>query len=233
MSRQNPMITTENLNREYKRGREIVHAVKNINLEIKEGEFFVVIGPSGCGKTSLLNLLSGLDRPTNGRVILDGMDITDEKLDETILPSIRRRKIGFIFQNFNLLRNLTGEENVEAPLWATNIPKKEIEQRSMKVVRMVDLVERKDHLPNQLSGGEQQRFAIARALVNNPKIVFADEPTGNLDTKNGESIMKLLKELNQNEKITFVVVTHDQAIIRYADRIAEMKDGRIVNIRKR
>ena len=157
-----------------------LQALREISMTILPKRVTAVIGPSGCGKTSLLNLLSGLDRPTSGRVILDGMDITDEKLDETILPSIRRRKIGFIFQNFNLLRNLTGEENVEAPLWATNIPKKEIEQRSMKVVRMVDLVERKDHLPNQLSGGEQQRFAIARALVNNPKIVFADEPTSSL-----------------------------------------------------
>ncbi|MHA2408018.1 MAG: ABC transporter ATP-binding protein [Candidatus Ranarchaeia archaeon] len=233
MSDQRAMIQATDLNREYRRGREIVHAIKNVNLNIKEGEFFVVEGPSGCGKTTLLNVLSGLDRPTSGRVIVDGMDNTDEKFDEKVLPSIRRRKIGFVFQSFNLLRNLTGAENVEAALWPSDIPYKEIEQRATEVIRYVDLVERRDHTPNQLSGGEQQRFAIARALVNNPKIVFADEPTGNLDTKTGESIMKLLRELNKRENITFVVVTHDHELIKFADRVARMKDGRIVSVDRR
>ncbi len=233
MSTQRAMIQATELNREYRRGREIVHALKNVELNIKEGEFFVVVGPSGCGKTTLLNVLSGLDRPTSGRVIIDGMDISDEKLDEKVLPSIRRRKIGFVFQSFNLLRNLTGQENVEAALWPTDTPAKEISQRAMEVIRYVDLVERKDHLPNQLSGGEQQRFAIARALVNNPKIVFADEPTGNLDTKTGEQIMKLLRDLNTKERITFVVVTHDSELIKFADRIGYMKDGRINKIESR
>lgn len=228
MPSKDTILKVENLNKEYKRGREIVHALKNINLNIAEGEFFIIVGPSGCGKTTLLNVLSGLDRPTDGRVILDGMDITDPNLDESILPLLRRDKIGFIFQDFNLIRNMTAIENVTAPLWPVDMKKKEIEERGMELMRAVDLVERKDHNPKQLSGGEQQRVAIARALVTNPKVVFADEPTGNLDTKTGQSIMEVLRDLNREKQITIIVVTHDDSLLKYADRVVSMKDGRII-----
>lgn len=214
--------------KEYRRGRKIVEALKNVNLKIEEGEFFIVMGPSGCGKTTLLNVLSSLDKPTRGKVILDGLDLTS--IDERILPQIRREKIGFVFQEFNLIQNMTAFENVIAPLLPTDMKKKQIEERGLDVLRAVGLIERKDHFPNQLSGGEQQRVAIARALVTNPRVVFADEPTGNLDSKIGNEIMKLMRSLNREKKITFVVVTHNEAWKSYADRIAYMKDGEIIKI---
>ncbi|MFX1577511.1 MAG: ABC transporter ATP-binding protein [Promethearchaeota archaeon] len=219
------VIVAQNIQKEYRRGREIIHALRDINLTIRSGEFIVVEGKSGCGKTTLLNVLSGLDRPTDGRIIFDQMDLT--VVDERILPKIRQEKIGFIFQLFNLISTMTVYENVAAPLWPTNLKGKEIEDKAMEVIRAVDMVERKDHIPRQLSGGEQQRTAIARALVNRPKVVFADEPTGDLDTKTGASIMQLLRKLNKQEKITFVVVTHDQELVSYADRHFTMSDGRI------
>ncbi len=219
------ILVAENVQKEYRRGKEIIHALRNIELNIKEGEFIVIEGKSGCGKTTLLNVLSGLDRPTSGRVILDQMDLT--LIDERILPKIRQEKVGFVFQLFNLLPTLNVYENVAAPLWPTNLTNKEIESKTMEVIRAVDMVERKDHLPRQLSGGEQQRTAIARALVYKPKVVFADEPTGDLDTKTGATIMQLMRDLNKSEKITFLVVTHDQELIKYADRHFTMSDGRI------
>ncbi|MHA1713393.1 MAG: ABC transporter ATP-binding protein [Candidatus Ranarchaeia archaeon] len=228
MTLSDAMIKVSDLNKEYKRGREIVHALKNINLQIKEGQFFVIVGPSGCGKTTLLNIMSGLDRPTSGRVILDGMDITDANLDESILPVLRREKIGFIFQDFNLIRNMSALENVTSPLWPMDMRGKEIQEKGMELIRAVDLVERKDHKPKQLSGGEQQRVAIARALITSPKVVFADEPTGNLDTKTGQAIMQLLRNINKSKNITFVIVTHDDSLIKFADRVATMRDGRII-----
>jgi len=220
------LIVAQNVQKEYRRGKEIVHALRDINLTVKASEFLVIEGKSGCGKTTLLNVLSGLDRPTSGRVILDGMDLT--AVDERILPLVRREKVGFIFQKFNLVSTLTVFENVASPLWPTSMRRKEIEERVMEVIRAVDLVERKDHLPRQLSGGEEQRVAIARALVNKPKVVFADEPTGDLDTKTGASIMQLLRQLNRREKITFIVVTHDQTLVKYADRHIQMLDGRFI-----
>ncbi|MFX1318244.1 MAG: ABC transporter ATP-binding protein [Promethearchaeota archaeon] len=219
------IIVAQKLQKEYRRGREIIHALRDINLTIRSGEFIVIEGKSGCGKTTLLNVLSGLDRPTDGRIIFDQMDLT--VIDERILPKIRQEKIGFIFQLFNLISTMTVYENVAAPLWPTTLKGKEIEDRAMEVIRAVDMVERKDHIPRQLSGGEQQRTAIARALVNKPKVVFADEPTGDLDTKTGTSIMQLLRKLNKDEKITFVVVTHDQELVKYADRHWTMSDGKL------
>jgi putative ABC transport system ATP-binding protein len=219
------IIVAQKVQKEYRRGREIIHALRDINLSIRSGEFIVIEGKSGCGKTTLLNVLSGLDRPTDGRIIFDQMDLT--VVDERILPQIRQEKIGFIFQLFNLISTMTVYENVAAPLWPIDFTGKEIEDKAMDVIRAVDMVERKDHIPRQLSGGEQQRTAIARALVNKPKVVFADEPTGDLDTKTGASIMQLLRKLNKQEKITFVVVTHDQELVSYADRHFTMSDGRL------
>jgi putative ABC transport system ATP-binding protein len=217
------IIVAQNVEKEYKRGKEAVHALRDIQLTIKAGEFVIIEGRSGCGKSTLLNVLSGLERPTSGRVILNQLDITI--VDERILPKFRRENVGFIFQLFNLLPTLTVFENVAAPLWPTKYDGKEIEQRVMEVIRSVDLVERKDHLPRQLSGGEQQRTAIARALVGRPKVIFADEPTGNLDSKTGDVIMQLLKKLNKQEKVTLLLVTHDKGLVKYADRHFTMSDG--------
>jgi len=222
------IIKAENVWKEYKRGREIVDALRDINLEVARGEFLVVIGPSGSGKTTLLNVLSGLDRPSKGKVVLDDMDLT--AIDERLLPKIRREKVGFVFQDFNLISNLTAAENVMAPLWPTDLKTKEIERRATEIIRLVGLIDRKDHLPKQLSGGEQQRIAIARALVNEPKVVFADEPTGNLDSSTGMEIMKLLQQLNKKKGTTFVVVTHDENLIQFADRVVHLRDGEIRSI---
>ena len=221
----NEVIITEDVSKEYRRGHEIIVAIKKLNMKIKKGEFFVIIGPSGSGKTTLLNVLSGLDHPTTGRIILDGLDTN--MIDEKQFPKIRRERVGFIFQNWNLIDGFTAIENVEAPLWPTDLSNKIIEERALTLLRMVNLIERKDHRPKELSGGEQQRVAIARALINHPKVVFADEPTGNLDSATGESIVKLLKELNKKEGVTIIVVTHDESIIKYADRVARINDGRI------
>ncbi|MGQ4913701.1 MAG: ABC transporter ATP-binding protein [Candidatus Asgardarchaeia archaeon] len=222
------IIKAENVWKEYKRGREIVDALRDINLEVARGEFLVVIGPSGSGKTTLLNVLSGLDRPSKGKVVLDDMDLT--AIDERLLPKIRREKVGFVFQDFNLISNLTAAENVMAPLLPTDLKTKEIERRATEIIRLVGLIDRKDHLPKQLSGGEQQRIAIARALVNEPKVVFADEPTGNLDSSTGMEIMKLLQQLNKKKGTTFVVVTHDENLIQFADRVVHLRDGEIRSI---
>ena len=204
--------------------------MKKINIKIKKGEFFVIIGPSGSGKSTLLNILSGLDTPTTGRIILDGLDTG--MIDEMMFPKIRRERVGFVFQNFNLIQELTAIENIEAPLWPTSLSSKIIEERALTLLRLVDLVERKDHRPRELSGGEQQRVAIARALINNPKVVFADEPTGNLDTKTGEDIVKLLRRLNKEQGTTIIVVTHDESIISYADRVGRIRDGQMQDIGK-
>ncbi|NVM54413.1 MAG: ABC transporter ATP-binding protein [Candidatus Helarchaeota archaeon] len=219
------VVIAEEVTKEYRRGSEIIIAVRKVNLKIRKGEFFVIVGPSGSGKSTLLNVLSGLDTPTTGRIILDGLDTG--MIDESMFPKIRRERVGFVFQNFNLIDGLTAIENVEAPLWPTSLSSKVIEERAITLLRLVDLVERKDHRPRELSGGEQQRVAIARALINNPKVVFADEPTGNLDTHTGEEIVKLLRKLNKEQRTTIIVVTHDESIIKYADRVSRIIDGRV------
>ncbi|MHC1590937.1 MAG: ABC transporter ATP-binding protein [Candidatus Helarchaeales archaeon] len=219
------IIVAEDVSKEYRRGNEIIVAVKKVNLKVRRGEFLVFLGPSGSGKTSLMNVLSGLDKPTTGRVIIDGLDTNS--LDEDMFPKIRRERIGFVFQNFNLIDALTAIENIEAPLWPTKLSSKMIEERALHWLRIVDLIERKDHYPKEMSGGEQQRVAIARALINNPRVLFADEPTGNLDSKTGENIVKLLKRLNKEEGVTVICVTHDSMLENYADRVLYIKDGRI------
>ncbi|MBD3227981.1 MAG: ATP-binding cassette domain-containing protein [Candidatus Lokiarchaeota archaeon] len=226
----NEVIIAEDVSKEYRRGSEIIVAVKNLNIKIKRGEFFVIVGPSGSGKTTLLNILSGLDKPTTGRVVLDGLDTN--MIDEEQFPKIRRERVGFIFQNWNLIDGLKAIENVEAPLWPSDLSNKVIEERALSLLRLVDLIERKDHRPKELSGGEQQRVAIARALVNNPKVVFADEPTGNLDSGTGKQIIELLRELNKKEKVSIICVTHDDSIINYADRVARIKDGQVELVSK-
>ncbi|MFX1451676.1 MAG: ABC transporter ATP-binding protein [Promethearchaeota archaeon] len=219
------VIIAENVSHEYRRGKDITVAIKDINLKVKKGEFLVIVGPSGSGKSTLLNILSGMDKPTTGRVILDGLDTGT--IEEDLFPRIRRERVGFVFQNWNLIDGLTAIENIESVLWPSDLGSKIIEERALTLLRLINLIERKDHHPKELSGGEQQRVAIARALINQPKVVFADEPTGNLDSKTGEEIVGLLKRLNEEENVTIIVVTHDDSLIKFADRVIYLKDGQI------
>ncbi len=226
----NPIIQVQNVHKEYGRGKKSVHALKNINIEIDPGEFVAVLGPSGCGKSTLLHVMAGLEQPTEGRVLLDGVDVT--LISERDLPKVRAQKIGFVFQSFLLIEDLTTYENVEAVLWPIpNLSKAKQESMTLDVLREVDMLERRDHFPRQMSGGEQQRVAIARALVNNPPILFCDEPTGNLDSKTGDSIMKIIAKLNKDKKMTVVLVTHNEELTKYSKRVLKMKDGAIISDR--
>lgn len=220
-----PIIETKNLTKTYKMGNEIVYALNDVSLKIEEKEFLSVIGPSGSGKTTLLNMLGALDYPTSGEVIIDNINIT--KLEEENLHTIRREKVGQIFQQFYLIPTLTALENVILPLVPKKIEKEIAIKKAKELLDLVNLKDRIKHKPSELSGGEQQRTAIARALVNSPKIILADEPTGNLDTRTGEGIINLLKKLNENG-ITIVLVTHNIELARKSKRIIALRDGRIV-----
>ncbi len=200
-------------------------ALRNVNLEVKEGEFVAIMGPSGCGKSTLLNILGLLDTPTEGTYTLNGKDVS--KLTENERTDIRKGVIGFVFQSFNLIDELNVYENIELPLLYMGTPGKERKERIEAVMGRMAIDHRKKHFPNQLSGGQQQRVAIARAVLSNPKIILADEPTGNLDSTNGKEVMTLLKELHQ-EGTTIIMVTHSQHDASYADRIINLYDGEIV-----
>lgn len=223
------MITATEVNKEYRREGAIIRALIDINIEIKSGEFVCVQGPTGCGKSTLLNVLSGLDLPDSGKIIFDGENIS--RATEDRLSRIRRQKIGFVFQDYNLIQNLTAIENVESPLWPTVLRNKEIENRAIAALRDVDLLERKDHFPVQMSGGEQQRVSIARAIVHRPRVVLADEPTGNLDPEAETMIMELLKNINKDYDTTVLCITHREALTKYANRVVKMDKGRIVSIK--
>lgn len=226
----NPIIRVEGVDKEYGRGKNTVAALKNINLEIEAGEFIAVVGPSGCGKSTLLHVMAGLEQPSDGRILLDGVDVT--LISERDLPKVRAQKIGFVFQSFLLIDDLTAYENIEAVLWPIEEYNREKQEAmALDVLREVDMLERRDHRPLQLSGGEQQRVAIARALVNNPPILFCDEPTGNLDSNTGDTIMKLISRLNRERKMTVVLVTHNDELTKYAKRTIRMKDGAITSIK--
>jgi putative ABC transport system ATP-binding protein len=226
----NPIIRVEGVNKEYGRGKNTVAALKDINLEITPGEFIAVVGPSGCGKSTLLHVMAGLEQPTNGRILLDGVDVT--LISERDLPKVRAEKIGFVFQAFLLIDDLTSYENIEAVLWPIDEFRGSAqEEMTLEVLREVDMLERRDHRPLQLSGGEQQRVAIARALVNNPPILFCDEPTGNLDSQTGDTIMKMIARLNKERKMTVVLVTHNEDLTKYAKRVVRMRDGAITSVR--
>ncbi len=218
-------IKTENLTKIYEVGEVKVHALRDVNLKIKKREFIAVIGPSGSGKSTLLHILGGLDRATNGRVFIDHKDIT--QLSEDELAKIRSEKIGFVYQFHNLIPTLTALENVELPMVFRGIKKHNRKGRAKKLLENVGLGYRLKHTPVQLSGGEQQRVAIARALANNPSIILADEPTGELDSKSGAEVLAILKRLNKEKGITLVVVTHDYGVASNADRILYMLDGRL------
>jgi ABC-type lipoprotein export system ATPase subunit len=220
----NPIIRVENVNKEYGSGKNTVAALKDVDLEIQAGDFVAVVGVSGCGKSTLLHVMAGLEQPTSGRILLDGVDVT--LISERDLPKVRAQKIGFVFQAFLLIEDLTSYENVEAVLWPIEeISKQKQESMTLQVLREVDMLERRDHRPLQLSGGEQQRVAIARALVNSPPILFCDEPTGNLDSKTGENIMKIIARLNKEKGMTVVLVTHDESLTKFAKKTLRMKDG--------
>jgi putative ABC transport system ATP-binding protein len=219
-----PIIQVQEVNKEYGKGKNTVAALKDVNLDIQLGEFVAVVGPSGCGKSTLLHVMAGLEQPTSGRILVDGVDVT--LISERDLPKVRMQKIGFVFQAFLLIEDLTAYENVEAVLWPSfEYTKEKQETKTLEVLREVDMLERRDHFPRQMSGGEQQRIAIARALVNNPPILFCDEPTGNLDSKTGENIMKIIAQLNKERNMTVVLVTHNEELVKFAKRTLHMKDG--------
>jgi ABC-type lipoprotein export system ATPase subunit len=201
--------------------------VKGVSLTVEKGEFISIVGKSGSGKTTLLSLLSGLERSTNGRVILNGKDITAASEDELAL--FRRENVGFIFQSFNLIPTLSAWENVALPLFPVKMPEEKRRSRALDLLGQMEMEHRVEHLPSALSGGEKQRVAIARALINNPKIVFADEPTGNLDSKTGEAIMDILKNLHADNGMSLLMVTHDAELSKAADRTIRMQDGEVVS----
>ncbi len=222
------MLVTEALTKTYQIGEVKVHALNNVDLEIKKGEFVAIMGPSGSGKSTLLHLLGGLDKPTSGRVLIDGQDMTEMTEDQ--LAEIRSEKIGFVFQLHNLLPTLTAIENVELPMiFSESGVKIDRKKKATELLKTVGLGDRLNHTPLQLSGGQQQMVAIARALANTPSILFTDEPTGELDTKSGNEILNLLKNLNKEENITLILVTHDPDVAQHADRIIYMRDGKIFN----
>ena len=215
------------LSKVFGEGDKAVKAISKINLEVKKGDFVAVMGPSGSGKTTLLTLIGCLDRPTRGRLILGtkGTDVT--KVPENELYKIRRNNIGFIFQGFNLIPSLTAIENVELPMEGTIKSGKERRERARELLKIVDIAAREKHKPSQLSGGEQQRVAIARALANDPNIILADEPTGNLDSETSESIINVLKKLVTDHNRTVILVTHDYNMAKYANRRITIRDGKL------
>jgi putative ABC transport system ATP-binding protein len=226
------VIEGYNLRKIYQIGETTINACDGIDIKIRRGEFVAIVGPSGSGKSTLLSILGGLSRPTEGRVFIDGIDITRGFLGSefSILPTVRRKKIGFVFQFFNLIPVLSSLENVELPMMfetVEKLPEIDRRDRAVNLLESVGLSERMHHTPSQLSGGQRQRVAIARALANDPSIVLADEPTGNLDSATGRMIVQIMKRLNEEKRVTFLITTHDLRIARWADRILYLTDGKI------
>jgi putative ABC transport system ATP-binding protein len=219
------LVGTFNLSKVYKRKRIEVIALKDVSLQVRRGEIVAIVGPSGSGKTTFMNMIGGLDRPTKGKVIVEGVDIT--QLSEQQLASFRLNKIGFVFQFYNLFPTLTAFENVEFPLILAGKPKEEREKRVWNLLEAVGMKERANHRPDELSGGEQQRIGIARALANNPALVLADEPTGDLDSENASAFMNLVRKLNKTYNTTFLIVTHDPIVSKECNRIYTIRDGKI------
>ena len=218
------IIKTENLTKDYETGTQVVSALKGINLSVEKGEFLSIMGPSGSGKTTLMNIIGCLDSPTNGSYFLNDKSVS--KLDDDEVAKIRNDEIGFVFQSFHLLARNTAFDNVMLPLKYAGIGKEEATKRSNDVLDLVGLSSRAKHTPSELSGGQQQRVAIARALVNEPSILFADEPTGNLDSKTGQDVMKIFKDLNKNGQ-TIILITHEDSIAKQSNRIITIMDGLI------
>ena len=222
-----PVIRALNVTRTLKLGSHVVHALRGVDLEIFPNEMIGIIGPSGSGKSTLLGIIGGLDSPTEGAIEIDGVDVTH--MNENQLTDIRNQKIGFIFQFFNLIPTLTALENVALPIEFAQIRRHQPRKRARDLLEMLGLGGRFHHRPNELSGGQQQRVAIARALANDPPILLADEPTGNLDSKSGENVMEALTTIRDNNGTTVVLVTHDQSLAAQTDRVLTLVDGRIVN----
>jgi len=223
----NHLVKLKEIVKIYKTGETELEALKGINLNVKPGDFLAIMGPSGSGKSTLMNIIGCLDKPTSGQYFLEGKEIS--RYNKNQLALIRNKKIGFVFQTFNLLPRTTALENVELPLLYTKISGKKRKELARKALAQVGLAGRENHRTNQLSGGEQQRVAIARALINNPTLILADEPTGNLDTKTGDEILDIFKSLNENKGITIIMVTHDPHVAEMAKRIIYLRDGEIVD----
>ncbi|MHA1504781.1 MAG: ABC transporter ATP-binding protein, partial [Candidatus Heimdallarchaeota archaeon] len=223
------VVSTQEVKRIFEFGETEVFALDGVSMDVFKGEFVVVLGPSGAGKTTLLNMIGGIDRPTEGKVLVGGENITDYSLDQ--LNTYRRNDVGWIFQFFNIVASLRAWENIGLALeFQGGFSKSEIKERAFELLKQVGLEGKEDRFPSQLSGGEQQRVAIARALIKKPKIVVADEPTGNLDYVTGQSIAELMRNLNQQEETTFIVVSHDLSITQFADRVFHLKMGKIEKI---
>ena len=220
------MLTLKNISKVFHAEFVKTIALNGVSLSVEDGEFVAIMGPSGCGKSTLLNILGLLDNPTSGTYLLNGKDVGS--LKESQRTDVRKGEIGFVFQSFNLIDELTVEENVELPLIYLDVPSKERKERVAEILRRVDMSHRAKHFPQQLSGGQQQRCAIARAVISHPSMILADEPTGNLDSKNGEEVMKLLQELNA-DGTTIIMVTHSKHDAAYATRIINLFDGQIVD----
>ncbi len=218
----NDVIITQNISKTYGKPPLQVFALRETNLQIKQGDYITIIGPSGSGKSTLMNLLGCLDKPSSGKIFIDGKDIS--MLNENELALIRREKIGFIFQKYNLIPTLNALENVELSMGFAGVDSQTRTTKAKKLLEMVELSKRMTHKPSEMSGGEQQRVAIARALANNPSIILADEPTGNVDTKSGENIMNILEEVNRRGE-TIIIVTHNMAIAQRAKRVLRIQDG--------
>jgi putative ABC transport system ATP-binding protein len=220
------MVEVRNVTKRYE-GKRTVHALRGVSFRVEKGEMVATMGPSGSGKSTLLNILGGLDRPSEGSILIEGADLS--LLDDDALTRLRREKIGFVFQFFNLLPTLTAQENTALPLHLAGRSRKEAVSRAMELLRVVGLEDRHDHLPDELSGGEQQRVAMARALALQPPLILADEPTGNLDSRNGQEILSLFKKLQRQFGTTVIMVTHDQRAAACCDRVLSMQDGQLAD----
>jgi putative ABC transport system ATP-binding protein len=219
------VIRIERVTKIYKTGDITVHALRSLSLHVRHGEFVAIMGPSGSGKSTLMNIIGCLDRPTKGQYFLEGVDVST--MGRAALADTRNRRVGFVFQSFNLVSRTSAVENVELPLLYAGIPAAERIRRAKAALADVGLSDREKNMPSQLSGGQQQRVALARALVNNPSIILADEPTGALDTRTSVEVMEIFQRLNQERKLTVIVVTHEPDVARYAERIVHVRDGRI------
>ncbi len=220
-----PVIRLEHVHKTYVMGDIEVHALRGVTLEVGRGDFLAIMGPSGSGKSTMMNIIGGLDRPTRGRYLLDGLDVS--RVPKAELADIRNRFVGFVFQSFNLLARTSALENVELPMVYAGLPAQQRLARAREALGIVGLADKEMNHPNQLSGGQQQRVAIARALVNNPSIILADEPTGALDTRTSVEVMEIFQRLNSERNMTIVIVTHELDIAQYARRIIQFRDGRI------